>query len=396
MRLSNSQYREGAIKDMCRVQATTGYQVVNLRNKGFDLLDESDTCPHNRFSKTARTMHLHIVSALFQGVDGGKLWFDQSACPLREISRPYEDIFGSHQGFYRELHRLVKSWKPVGLFTPIPQIEREPLPHKGTIYSSIPDWINVCFAKCGIPTFYERFDYDGIRLLTGEQVDYFTDDELKTMLSGKVIIDSTAALLLTKRGFDKLTGVTATEQPFEVSAEIGLMDNWSTALGNEGAFFTAAPNATVLTTAIFRAYSGAPKKDVMPASVYYENALGGRVITSAMALAKTYDIRYLNPARKLQYIDWLKRLGGVPAYLPDMQDLKLFCGTLSDGALLCGIFNFSYDPFPVRITLEKRPAEILRLMPEGDFAPMPFQWQDNTAALEQTLQPAELAAVKIL
>ena len=112
-----------------------------------------------------------------------------------------------------------------------------------------------------------------------------------------------------------------------------------------------------------------------------------------MALAKTYDIRYLNPARKLQYIDWLKRLGGVPAYLPDMQDLKLFCGTLPDGALLCGVFNFSYDPFPVRITLEKRPAKILRLMNDGDFAPVTFQWQDGTAVLDITLQPAELVAL---
>ncbi len=393
MRLSNSQYREGPIKDMCRVQATTGYQVVNLRNKGFDLLDESDTCPHNRFSKTARTMHLHIVSALFQGVDGGKLWFDQSSCPMREISRPYEDIFGAHQGFYRELHRLVSQWKPQGLFTPIPQIDREPLPHKGTIYSSIPDWINSCYAKCGFPTFYERFNYNGIRLLAGDQINYFTDDELKTMLSGRVIVDSQAALLLTKRGLDKLTGVTAEERPFEVSSEAGLMDNWSVALGNEGPFLTAKPGAAVLTDAILRAYAGAQPIPVMPASVYYENALGGKVITSALALAKTYDIRYLNPARKLQYIDWLRRLGGVPAFLPDMQDLKLFCGTLPDGALLCGIFNFSYDPFPVRITLEKRPAEILRLMPEGDFAPVPFQWQDGTAALDITLQPAELVAL---
>ena len=396
MRLSNSQYREGPIKDLCRVMATTGYQVINLRHKGFDLLDESDTCPHNRFSKTARTMHLHITSALFQGLDGGKLWFDQSSCPMREISRPYEDIFGKHQGFYRELHRLVSQWKPMGLFTPIPGIDREPLPHKGTIYSQIPDWNNQCYAKCGFPTFYERFDYEGIRLLSGGQIDYFTDDELKIMLSGKAIVDSPAALELTQRGFSDLTGVTASDRPYEVSSETGLSDTWRTALGSEGPFLCAADDATVLTTAQFIPYAGAPQTTVMPGSVYYRNRLGGQVITSALALAKTYDIRYLNPARKLQYIAWLQRLGGVPAFLPDMQDLKLYCGKLPDGSLLCGIFNFSYDPFPVRITLACKPHDILQLAPEGDFKPVSHSWEASTALLNLTLQPAELAVVKII
>ena len=71
LRISNALYLENAAKEEVHRNAATAFQVVNARKWGFKLLDESDTCPHNRYSKTARTMHLHITSGLLEGLDGG-------------------------------------------------------------------------------------------------------------------------------------------------------------------------------------------------------------------------------------------------------------------------------------------------------------------------------------
>ena len=65
------------------------------------------------------------------------------------------------------------------------------------------------FGRLGVPYTYGRVSKGGVTALCGAQVPLFSDDELRTILSGAVLLDGDAAVRLAQRGFGKLTGVEA-------------------------------------------------------------------------------------------------------------------------------------------------------------------------------------------
>ena len=133
----------------------------------------------------------------------------------------------------------------------------------------------------------------------------------------------------------------------------------------------------------------------MPGSTFIANELGGKVIVTAMNLQKWHQMHVANPGRKMIYISWLEKLGGIPAYIPEMQDSRIICGTLPGGELVCAVFNSSYDPLPVRITVEKAPKKLLRLTPEGDYEEESFRMDGNTVETPWTLEPGEAGVYRL-
>ena len=395
LRIGNASYLEGAIKDDVYVSARTGFQVVNARKWGFQLLDESDTCPHNRFSKTARTMHLHITGGLLQGLDGGKLWLDQGAYPLREISRPYEKTLGENQYFYRQVIDISKKWKPAGGVIHVPALDMEPYPDQGQLFVSKGDWHSYCLGKMGLPTHYEDTSFnEGISLLSGEQINYYTDEELRRMLSHAALVDGHAAVLLTERGFADMLGIKAEDIIPKGNVEllkksgirVGFLPRDSTAT------LTALPGTEILSEVLLSQYKGQEPQSVMPGSTFFVNPEGGKVIVCAMNIRTWHPMHIFNPGKKLQYIDFFKRLGGVPCYIPEPQDARLSCGYMPDGSLVCAVFNYSYDPLQIRLAVEKAPGRMERLMPGGVWEDIPFQMQGDVL---ETLLVQDAAVVGI-
>ena len=397
LRIGNATYLEGPLKESIWRDADTGCQVTNMKGKGIRLLDESDTCPHNRFSKSARTMHAHITAGLLRGLDGGKLWLDQGAYPLRDISRPYEKILGEYQGFYRRIMEIVRSWNPAGCVVNVPPLEREPYPAVGTHFRSHCSWSTFCFSRTGFPVYYDDVHAKGIHLLSAGQTDYYTDEELRSFLSEAALIDGPAAVKLTERGFAELIGVKAENKPFVGNRETDCASGISVGFlaADNTPFLTPLPKTETLSEVYFSQYHGAPEEKVMPGSTFIANQLGGKVIVTAMNLQKWHQMHVANPGRKLMYISWLERLGGVPAYLPEMQDSRIICGTLPGGELVCAVFNSSYDPLPVRITVEKTPKKLFRLTPAGDYEEGAFRMDGNTVDTQWTLEPGELGVYRM-
>ena len=389
LRVSSGLYLELAVKDLALRMGWTGIQQVMFGNKGWTLLDEADTCPHNRYSKTARTMHLHLAVGIAQGLDGGKMWFDQGAHPLREVSLPYEEIVGKHQGFYRELRRLVKTWKPLGVVT------RVAPPERGT--PNAEEWNSKSFNNMGIPGFHGDLHADGITSLAGIQVRHFTDEELKKILSGKVLIDGEAAEALSLRGFSSLTGVKAEKKSIAVSSEkcllTGISNPFVASAGQ--VFFKRLPGSEVLGEVVLKNPAGGQPKKVMPGTVYFENKLGGKIITSAMLMRHWHFMHVLTPGRKLVYLAWMKKLGGLPCYAPEDISVKLFAGKTTDGALGAAVFNFSYDPFAVKLVVEKPVRRVLELQPEGDWKEISFSFDKGILSIDRELATAGIGIYKL-
>ena len=421
LRISNANYLESNAKDQARVDRNTSWQTVNFRKLGVPILDESDTCPHNRFSKSARTMNLHIVSGILHGTDGGKLWLDQSVYPLPEESNFYENIIAQNQGLYRELHRLMRSFTPEGTITLIPPFEAEPFPHRGMGFHRKSDWGVYAFGRMGIPLHYTDMNGKGIILLAGEQVRYYSDEEIRNILSGSCLLDGVAAGILCERGFAELIGVKAEcdslttinvgsvqqqmlsagqrKNSFKANSETSLIDppvRMSFSARDNTAFLTMLHGAEALSKVTMTAYKGAEAEYVMPGAVYFENTLGGKVVTMCMDVMAWPYMMVLNPCRKKFYLSILKRLGGIPAYLNATQDCKFICGSLADGRKLYVAINYGYDPLPVEITVnDAKINKVMELQGDGGYTNMQFTQNDDQLTVNRTLEAGQLSIMVV-
>ena len=398
LRFNNAHYLEGPIKDDAFRHSQTGFQEVNARKWGFKVLDEPDTCPHNRYSRTARTLHLHLASALLMGLDGGKLWLDQGIYPAPEIYLPYEKIIAENQYFYRQLLNISRNWTPAGGVVHVPGLDREPYPARGQYFVRHGDWSSRCFANTGYPVHYEETTFTGgISLLSGDQIDYYTDDELRTMLSGAALVDGAAAVKLTERGFAGMMGVTA--EAVECVANVEIFKDPRIPMGflsaNDTPTLTALPGAEILSEVFFSQYRGCERKYVMPGSTFFINENGGKVIVTAMNIHKWNYMHVLNPGRKRMYAEFFKRLGGLPCYLPEPQDARISCGFLPDGALVCALFNYSYDPLPVCIAVEKAVQKFERLNSDGSWEQIPFTFADGMVETALAQEPAVVGVYRL-
>lgn len=397
LRIGNATYLEGALHDSIWKDSQTGYQVTVMKGKNIQLLDESDTCPHNQFSKSARTMHAHITAGLLRGLDGGKLWLDQTVFPLREISRPYEKILAENQNFYRQVMAISHSWQPEGCVINVPPQEQNPYPEKGILFPAQCNWVNCCFERTGVPIRYGDMKCSGIHLISGDQVDYYTDRDLRFMLSESALVDGPAAVKLTERGFAELIGVHADQRTVQGTLEISLcMDLKVGFLAADGTpFLTVMQGTEILSEVYLSQYSSVPSEKIMPGSTFFANASGGKVIVSAVNLRKWHPMQVINPGRKLLYLSWLEKLGNLPCHISEMQDSRIVCGTLPDGKLVCAVFNSSYDPLPIRISLRETPCRLYRLTSEGYFEPISFTMTGKIMESPWVLEPGEVGIFQL-
>ena len=420
LRVNNANYLEPNAKDQARIDLKTSWQTINFRQLGVPLLDESDTCPHNRFSKSARTMNLHIASGILHGTDGGKLWLDQGGYLMPEESKFYEDTIADNHGLYRELHRLMRSFTPEGTVTHIPPFESEPYPHIGLNFHAKSDWGVFALGKMGIPVHYAGMDAKGISLIAGEQVIYYTDEQIRKMLSGSCLIDGVAASILTVRGFSESIGVRAhcdkmgtvnagsvekqmfsagrRKNSFRANSEASLIEppvRMSFSARDNTAFLEMLPGAEPLSRVTMTAYKGAEPEYVMPGTVYFENSLGGKVVTMCMDVMAWPYMMVLTPYRKKFYLAILEKLGGLPAWINAAQDCNLVFGNLADGRKLCTAINYGYDPLPLELTVKFPVRKVMELQGDGGYKELVFILQADQLKIDRTLEAGQFSVLVI-
>ncbi|MBR6371655.1 MAG: hypothetical protein IKS20_00595, partial [Victivallales bacterium] len=100
VRVGNAMYFEGSAKALPRRVYQTQVQKMGCLGVE-DILDESDTYPHDLYSKSVSGMHSHICAALVNGLNGAKLWIENFI--NAEAGRPntaFERYFKEYAGFY--------------------------------------------------------------------------------------------------------------------------------------------------------------------------------------------------------------------------------------------------------------------------------------------------------
>lgn len=361
LRICNGQYSEFRGDDFSERVALT--QVLsNMWKKDVPcLLDESDTFPHNLWSKSSRSFHAKLASSFFCGLKGGKLWFVNAHRGGCEISRNYTDILSEHRGYYAAVANAVEGASPLGVLLPASD---DPARRPGW-QDCCHGWVKEAFGIYGIPFNVEGdFSKDGVWALSGADLvtRRLTKDEIRKILSHRVLIDGPAAEALTELGFAELIGVRAEKGDLVFHNEE--MDGLTVKLvpSDKAPVLKPLTGAKPITWLIRKDSVKGTEDRVAPGATVFRNSIGGRIVVTAWSSeVSVYNRR--SEQRQIwvgKLLDELNETFAVRAV--DHQDILALASRAKDGSTLVEIVNLCYDPLKtisLKVSGKVRKAEYL-------------------------------------
>ena len=390
LRIGNGSYLENAPREIVSRQADTAGQVLYCSEAEL-LLDEADTCPHTRYSKSARTMHLHIVSGLLNGLDGAKLWIADTACPNPAITKPYAVILKKHQGMYRELHRVMKQFVRRGPVADLPPLDRGPFPAFPRMSSPYGGWAESYLALFGLPFRWGKPGETGVHLIAGETPDWLTETELDRILTEPVLLDAEAARRLVLRGYGPKIGLSAVDE-LVANSSIEMMKDGTVLRKSRGTYFRlkTLPGAEELSTLKFCQFGSRELTSVAPGAVRFS-----KIIITAWQVQRDNRID-LHIDRRGLLVKLLSELDAVPAQFISDADAGFWYGSIEGGRLMAAV-NYSFDPMEECVfELTELPELLARLQDDGSWTGIPFTVLGNRITVPVRLECAEIAVFKLI
>ena len=366
-----------------------GFPCAYLRMQGFadayrgdniDLLDEADTCPQNLWSKSARSFMTHLVASAFTGLKGAKTWYVNGIRATGiPVSAAYTDVLAKNRGLLDALAREVDDCRLAGVAVPsfkeangwhLFHNHDDFFVHGGTACAAVlPFGVSVCASSA--------FGHPRLVFVLGDksEVEHLSDAELKCLFSGRVLVLRDAALALVARGCaEELLGVAAGETDAlfnsEWDCQNGAPMRFSPSMDGRVAL-TRKANCETLSELVFSPYAGGKREIVAPASVFFRNALGGRVVTSVYHGRMT-GLHQYSEARKRWLISCIDRLsdGAKPTVCGNDQDVLLSERVRTDGTRLVLAVNLNSDPIE-RLSLRlPSDSSVEALSADGTWRPV--------------------------
>ena len=402
MRIANSRYMETSNIDF----AWTHLRTQSLRQFWKEIpvvLDETDTCPHTLFSKSAISVHAKLVSAVFAGLNGSKIWYINCHKGSAPINRKYTKVLEKYRGCYPALAELMCRAQPAGVI--IPMHDYFPNWHPGNTrenFLSAENWVMPLIGIYGVP-FTGSYDLtqDGIYAVAGEDaVNRFSDAQLKQLMTRKVLLDGAAAVALTKRGFASAMGVSAELRDFRFNRELSADGKRSYPISRhpDVPFLTVLdPKADVLTRLGYAEYASSPDiEDVAPAAVLYRNAEGGLICSTVFTPKITFS--WAQDLRKEWLIRILDRMNGsqIPFTAVENQWIMLLHRKLQSGENLLGFFNLGFDAMEtLELRCAEKPGKAELLLPSGEWQELKAAWNDGILSLPVSLACYEPAVIRL-
>ncbi len=374
VRIHNGRYCSVGTKGMSGDFFRARAQIEKLRDKVDIILAETDTCPHNRYSTSASSLHAHFVGSLLEGAKGAKQWITRARMIdlyEPESGRAYRKILSKYARFYEELAEIepTLTWRgcriPV-LKEPYKFLERGA--NRG--YDKMSGWGNCVLERFGIPMFFSSQN-GGILCLEGDIDTLLTDEEILCALHGPVLLSSDAAERLITRGFGRYLGIDVKAADGATpSLEIIHINNIPAALQVGTKALIPLFENTHSTSSVYHAVDGKEPEYLFPGATVYKNDLGGTAFVFSGTPKTGFSIgeafSYLCSSRKLQLIDMLSATDELPAYYPHDEEIYLKVADMADGGLFCAVFNLGLDPIDsLELVIRNQATKIEKLMPDG-------------------------------
>ena len=381
VRTPNGTYAPITVKGFSDTMRRAAVSGARLRDNGIDVvLAECDTIPFNRYGKNARYLHAHFAFSLLEGLAGSKHWITRTSSYEPESGVPFRNILAKHADLYEKISLLAKEIRFVGANSVFTESKTFDFSAKNVWQPSSNTWASKVFERLGLPFYFSNKQY-GAAFLEDEMGRMLPKEEIEAMFrGGSVFMTSSVACDLIARGYGDLLGISVedTLAGERVGGEAYDEDATLISQGQKLKMRLIPKNSRVETLSYnFRVDDGV-KVQVSPAVTRFERGDGkySVVFCGTPDAMHTYGegFSFLNATRKGQLISLLRDAGELPIYLPSDNELCLRAGYLSDGRLLAGILNLSYDPEETTVLyLEKAPEKIVYLNEQGDEKPLAFK-----------------------
>ncbi len=290
-----------------------------------ELIHETDPCPHTRFYNSSLYLISELAGAMMAGVSGSYYYCTQYADDPME-----DDGYARRLIDYRARLETVRdmraAMRPCGVravYTPA-----EVYMFRETTKSAASGMLPVhayFLGKMGFPM--TTTEDASVAMLIGNTPNALSDDEVRKLLSGGVLIDAEAAVLLSKRGFAPLMGCEAVEansylmfMSEEILPAAGCARKGKKLYNRKMKslpYIGWTPKRSVL--AELKPVAGAEEwsglfdfygKPVAPATVFFRNAAGGRVAVISRSLDSKPHASIYSPRKQEMFHNLFERLAG--------------------------------------------------------------------------------------
>jgi len=398
VRVNNGNYSPMGARYLTVAYQRAAIEVTVMRAQGkVDyFLAETDTCPQNRYSTGAQSLHSHYTGTILEGISGAKHWITRLAEFEPNSGKAYRKLLGKYTKFYDKLAEIVPTLKWKGCRAPLSTVPDYCF-NGYDKSSALNDWVKCVLERLGLPVYYSA-EMGGAAFLERDGTENFTDDEIKEMLSGTLVLDGFATKNLCDRGLGEYLGVDIREWNGATRSTERICAT-NKKVGNQVAGMELVPVSDArIESMVYNIPDGKTEVPLFPGSVLYKNSLGGTVITfSGSAKANfvyTEAFSFLNESRKAQFIRLLKETGNLPVYYPDDAEVYLKAADAPNGETFVAFFNIGFDPIEnITLVSEKPVSKIEKLTPDGERENVEFKSHDGVLELDEpayTLNPVIL------
>ena len=388
VRINNGRYTPQGARYLSHNAQRAAIQIAKLKDKVDVILAETDTCPQNRYSTGAQSLHAQFTASILEGAKGAKHWITRLATHEPQSGKAYRKILSKRSKFYEKLAELTPQIQWTGFRTfvsdkPCYKLSEEPQ----NVYSNIA-WGYCVFERLGLPMYFSAQN-DGILCLDGDGDKVLSDAQILEALKGPVILASNTAQNLIKRGFGQYIGADVREWNGKtVKYEKLYVNNRKVAKQMQLKELVPFEDA-VADSMVLHSLGDGVDEPLFPGSLIYKNSLGGTVFlfagTPEAAFRYTEAFSFLTYSRKQQLIRMAKQTGLMPVYYPNDEEMYLRVGYLPENKLFCGLFNIGLDPIEeVEICVDRTVSKIEMLMPDGTFENVSFTQQGEKCVLHNT------------
>ncbi len=395
IRVNNGNYTPQGARFLTRPFQCAAIEIAVMRAQGKvdAFLAETDTCPQNRYSTGAYSLHSHFTGTILEGVAGAKHWITRLAEYESESGKAYREVLGKYSGFYRELSRIVPTLSWLGCRIPVSTV-----PDYGFRESfAINHWVVCVLERLGLPVYFSE-KQGGAVFMERENHLCFTDEELKEMLSGTVVLDGYAAKGIQDRGLGRYLGAEVRKWDGVRLSRERVGAEGRKVSPQIGAFQLIPFEGTKCDSMVYHIPDGKSEIPLFPGTVISQNELGGTVIIFG-GLAKTNFVyteafSFLNATRKKQFVKILSETGNLPLYYPGDAEVYLRVADTADGGRFCAFFNIGFDPIEqITLVSDREVGCIQELLPDGSRRECKFEHKDGVLEIHvpaYTLQPVIL------
>lgn len=385
IRVNNAKYCSPGARGISSSISRAATQIAALDGVADYFLAETDTCPHNRYSTSASSLHTHFTATILEGVAGCKHWITKTNNFEPQSGKAYRDKLAKYAGFYKTLSEIVPSVMWQGARIPL---AKDPLRPKAPIesFKSPSDdnaWASCVLERLGLPMYYAKGN-DGTIFFDGYRDEYFNYEEIKSMLSATVFLSSESAKRLIDRGFGEYLGVDISDlDPLSPPPRYELYENGEKSSVQRHLKKITVKDPTVqVYSEVYTVKGGVTPAPLFPAVTGYKNSLGGNVIVFAGRPLATFNyieaFSFLCAPRKHQLVSLMKEYGSLPVYYPDDAEVYIKAGTLPDGKIFCGFFNVGLDNLDeVTLVADRKVEKIEVLSSEGKYENADFSIDEN-------------------